>query len=201
MVPSIQERKPKQKQSTASIPESDLFLRKPKPMGAPTGKLKGSQVKKVREHLNVEATLNPPVTTEEDKTVTEAKETIKEMNDPVDVHRFLEVWNEFAQKIKSNDMTMFTAMTSEQPVLEGTEIKLLLNNDTMVERIQNWRTELINHLRVQLRNSQLTLRESVDQKATSVNQKATSKDRYEAMKDKNPALERLRIKLNLDLDL
>lgn len=200
-MPSIKERKPKSKETTPGVPESDLFQRKPKPIAAPTGKLKGEQVQMVREHLNVEATLNPPVVTEEAKKAAEAKETMEEMNDPVDIHRLLEVWNGFAQKIKGEDMTMFTAMTSEKPVLEGTEIKLLLNNDTMLERIQNWRTELMNHLRMELRNSHLILKETVDQQATKVTKQASSKDRYEAMKDKNPALERLRIKMNLDLDL
>ncbi len=130
----------------------------------------------------------------------EEKELVEgsEFNE-VTQNSFLNKWNEFAEKLKKeNKITLYTIMSSGTPVLEGTRIKVEVENGVQMDELKLGKIDMLNYLRVQLRNFSLDL-EGVMVEKTKERKPYTSQEKYQAMLAKNPLLEELRKTFDLGL--
>ncbi|PVH23898.1 DNA polymerase III subunit gamma/tau [Sphingobacterium corticibacter] len=117
----------------------------------------------------------------------------------VETEDFLKKWNAYAEFVKQeNKITLYTIMSSSTPVLKDNIIEVEVENMVQMEEMKLGKVDILNHLRVQLRNYALEIREVVIEK-TKVRKPYTSQEKYQAMVSKNPALETLRKKFNLGL--
>jgi len=137
----------------------------------------------------------------------EKKEVEKEEKDLVEGDEYLEItqnsfinkWNTFAELIKKeNRITLYTIMTANLPVLEGTQIRIEVENAVQMEEFKLGKIDILNYLRVELRNFALDLQSVMTEKAKE-RKPYTSQEKYQAMVSKNPMLDELRKTFDLGL--
>jgi DNA polymerase-3 subunit gamma/tau len=113
----------------------------------------------------------------------------------------LKAWSTFVQKLRDEDrLALVATMTAHEPKLEGHKVSFVVNNPLQREQMDGLRTEVLIHLKTSMQNAQLEL--SLAMREQPMEQKKaflSDKDRYDLMAEKNPALEKLRKALDLDL--
>lgn len=122
------------------------------------------------------------------------EEKLVEGNEFLEVseEEFLHKWHEFASRLKSeNRITLYTIMTANPPVLRGTGIQVEVENAVQQQELKLGKIDILNFLRVSLRNYALDIQEVVVEKGKS-RKPYTDQEKYDAMANKNPALEKLR---------
>ena len=113
--------------------------------------------------------------------------------------QFFELWKVYTKKANDeHKIHLFTLMNNE-PVINGTEITVFVENKALEDILQNEKVELLNFLRSALKNFDLQI---VTKKAENSQKKRiyTNKDKYTYLVDKNPQLEELRRRFNLDIN-
>ncbi len=138
---------------------------------------------------------------EDKKTDGEEENELVEGNEFYEVtqNSFLSKWNEFAEKLRSESkITLYTIMTSNAPVLEGSKIKVEVENMVQMEELKLGKIDMLNYLRVQLRNFSLDI-DGVMVEKTKERKPYTSQEKYQAMVAKNPLLDELRKTFDLGL--
>ncbi len=117
----------------------------------------------------------------------------------VTLDALLAKWNEFAELAKNtNRITLYTIMTANLPRLNGTLVEIDVENGVQMDELKLGKIDILNFLRVQLRNFALDIRGS-QVEVTRVRKPYTSQEKYQAMVAKNPALDTLRKAFNLGL--
>ncbi len=117
----------------------------------------------------------------------------------VTFNNFLGKWNTFAEKMRNESrITIYTLMTASTPRLHGTVIEIDVENMVQMEQIKESKIDILNYLRVELRNFALDLKAVQIEQSRSL-KPYTSQEKYQAMAAKNPALETLRKTFNLGL--
>lgn len=112
---------------------------------------------------------------------------------------FLSKWNIFAEKLKAdNKITLFTIMTASTPTLNGVTIEVEVENAVQSDQLKLGKIDILNFLRVELRNFALDLNVSMVEK-TKDRKPYTAHEKYQAMVAKNPLLEELRKTFDLGL--
>ena len=112
-----------------------------------------------------------------------------------------EAWAKFVEQLRSNDrLALVATMSLGNPKLDGNRVIYAVNNPLQSEQMGGLRTEVLMHLKKELKNASLELHiniieQSVEEKKAFL----SDKDRYDMMVEKNPALETLRKALDLDL--
>lgn len=105
---------------------------------------------------------------------------------------FLEKWHEYATKLKQdNRITLFTIMTANAPSLQGTAIHVEVENAVQQQELKLGKIDILNFLRVSLRNYALDIHEIIVEKSKG-RRPYTDQEKYDAMLTKNPALDKLR---------
>lgn len=138
----------------------------------------------------------------EKEDVVEKKEDIS--NKPVDKFAFddlMDKWNHYATKIKNGGKTnLHATITSHLPELKPDFlIELKINNTVQEELLQGEKLNFLNYLREELNNYQIQLKTVLITDDTSSNL-YTTRDKYKKLAEKNPALNKLKDLLKLDLD-
>jgi DNA polymerase III subunit gamma/tau len=115
--------------------------------------------------------------------------------------QFLSVWNKYAEDVKrAGKINLFTILTANPPVLLGPEtIAVTIENKIQENQLATEKIDLLNHLRVQLRNFSIDVVSRMMEK----NEKRrlyTSHEKYQHMAEKNPSLEEFRRKFNLEVE-
>lgn len=112
---------------------------------------------------------------------------------------FLNYWKIYTQKAKESDKIHLFTLMNNDPILNGTEITVQIENLALESVLQDEKVEILNFLRSSLRNFDLQI---VTKKAENLGTKRiyTNKDKYTYMVEKNPQLEDLRKRFNLDLN-
>ncbi len=112
--------------------------------------------------------------------------------------QFLEFWRIYTQRAKDNDKIHLYTLMSNDPIINGTEITVLVENLALESTLQDEKVELLNFLRSALKNFDIQI---TAQKATNTIKKRiyTNKDKYTYLVDKNPQLEEMRRRFNLDV--
>lgn len=113
--------------------------------------------------------------------------------------QFFELWKVYTQKAKDQDKIHLYTLMNNDPLLNGTEITVLIENSALESKLQDEKIELLNFLRTALKNFDLQI--SV-KRAENLGTKRiyTNKDKYAYMVEKNPKLEEMRRRFNLDVN-
>ena len=113
--------------------------------------------------------------------------------------QFFELWKVYTQKAKDQDKIHLYTLMNNDPLLNGTEITVLVENSALESTLQDEKIELLNFLRTALKNFDLQI--SV-KRAENLGTKRiyTNKDKYAYMVEKNPQLEEMRRRFNLDVN-
>ena len=114
--------------------------------------------------------------------------------------RMLEVWNAYVAKIdKKGEKIMASLLSTDVPKLKNdTIICIELPNDTMRVEIERAQYPLLEYIRAELNNYDVTL--EIDVNELTVKKYAfTTRDKYEKLKEINPLVERLRKDFDLEI--
>jgi len=115
---------------------------------------------------------------------------------------FLQLWNEYAGQVKKagKPMTFVNILTTNAPKqLSPTEFEVVVNNGTQENYFREEKADLMNFLRVALKNFDLNVNSRMDEQA--VNRRPyTAVEKFQFMATKNPQLAELRKRFNLDLE-
>ncbi|MFD0939522.1 DNA polymerase III subunit gamma/tau [Pedobacter boryungensis] len=113
--------------------------------------------------------------------------------------QFLEFWKIYTQKAKDADKIHLYTLMNNDPILNGTEITVLVENLALESTLQDEKIELLNFLRTALKNFDLQI---VSRRAENTQKKRiyTNKDKYSYLIEKNPQLEEMRKRFNLDIN-
>ena len=142
---------------------------------------------------------------------TKATETAKEVqpsvsvnpewNEEVTEEGLASAWAQFVEKLRDEDRLSLTAtMSLGGPELRGNKVVYVVNNPLQREQMDGLRNEVLVHLKQELKNASLELHLDMKEQALEERKAFLSdKDRYDLMVEKNPALDKLRKALDLDL--
>jgi len=114
---------------------------------------------------------------------------------------FLKHWSDYAAKLKADgNMTLVTIFTSNAPtMLKPYEFEVILANKTQENQFRDDKHNLLNFLRVGLRNFNIEVTTRIDE-IKAAKRPYTTTEKYQHMANKNPQLAELRRRFNLDLD-
>lgn len=113
---------------------------------------------------------------------------------------FMDEWNRYAQEQnKAGKINMFTLMTSNDPVLLADfQIEVCIENRLQEDMLVLEKIDLLNHLRVTLRNFKIDIVTRLIEKSEK-KRLYTAHEKYEHMAAKNPMLEEFRRQFNLEI--
>ncbi|HAL83956.1 MAG TPA: DNA polymerase III subunit gamma/tau [Mucilaginibacter sp.] len=144
------------------------------------------------------------------KDVSKTKEEMLEEEDPYmkgdakDAYtndQFLQCWSDFAARLKSdgkkNALTIF--ISSPPKLIAPDKYEVTVENKVQENYFRDERPNLLNFLRLTLRNFDIEVSVRIDEKAV-VKRPYTAAEKFQHMAAKNPALVELKNKFNLDLD-
>ena len=168
--------------ASASVPKAAGLRKAKQQVVAPTGNIKAKPQKDTPNEASesqIDATWNEPVTTE----------------------ALTKAWMGFVEKLRKEDRIALTAtMSLGDPELRGMQVVYGVNNPLQREQMDGLRTEVLVHLKTTLKNAALELHLEMKEQAMEEKKAFLSdKDRYDMMVEKNPALDKLRKALDLDL--
>lgn len=114
---------------------------------------------------------------------------------------FLKHWSDYAAKLKADgNMTLVTIFTSNAPtMLKPYEFEVVLANKTQESQFRDDKHNLLNFLRLGLRNFNIEVTTRIDE-IKAAKRPYTTTEKYQHMANKNPQLVELRRRFNLDLD-
>ena len=110
-------------------------------------------------------------------------------------------WAVFVDRLRGEDKKApATTMTLRKPKLQGLVVDFEVGNSLQREQMDSLRTDVLVHLKSQLKNAKLELQiHVVEQDLEDRKAYLSDRDRYDLMVQKNPALDALRQALDLDL--
>lgn len=166
----------------------------PKPQYAPPARPASSRLR-----TTISLTAGPASAATDTEEVT----TVKAPTRPDKSFTFDELrdqWSTFARlRRQQNDITSEQVVLNRDLVLDGTTIRLTLDNTLQVDFLTELKPELLGYLRRELQNSQIQIEHQVVIQEVK-KMIYSSQDKYNYMAEKNPALHELRKVLNLEVD-
>ncbi len=118
---------------------------------------------------------------------------------PFTPEQLMELWQAYTKKANEDDKIHLFTLMNNDPIINGTEITVLVENAALEAILQDEKVELLNFLRSTLKNFDI----QVSTKRAENTQKKriyTNKDKYSYLVDKNPQLEEMRRRFNLDIN-
>ena len=141
------------------------------------------------------------------KQESQAKEEspLKEEQDagkPFNLYQLMEVWNEYAEKVKNQKKFSFhsTLSNRDPELINETTIKLVVENEVQMQDLQDEKMDLLEYLRDRLSNQNIHLISEVSEAEDDSVKFLTPREKYMAMLKKNPVLGKLSEQLDLDLE-
>lgn len=108
-------------------------------------------------------------------------------------------WTNFAEKLKDKGQhIMATYMLMDDPVLEGTTIKLHMPNEGSKVDFDNNKNELLGYLRGRLHNHDVAIEVYVNE-VVETKYAFTPQEKFDKLNSINPALELLKKTFDLDV--
>lgn len=139
----------------------------------------------------------------EDTAAGESTETVARQpaadDKPVDLKELQDRWFEFATQVKGRGKDMWFSMLNQEVELmdDGFTIKMSLTNPILIDKVEEFRPELMQYLKEKLQNSQLMLSPVLEQaKASAV--AYTDEEKFRKLAEKYPYLLELKSRLGLD---
>jgi len=133
---------------------------------------------------------------------TQGDNSYNQMNELVTQQKLTEAWANYAEKIKPENVRLYSILTGHQPKIQQETIILVeLANPIQADDLLKEKPALMSYLKRLLRNTQLELQTTVGKNDEKAPEKIfTAADKLEAMMKKNSALALLKQQFNLDLD-
>lgn len=123
-----------------------------------------------------------------------------DLNENFTQEQMIMAWNKYIRTIQGKNLLMNT-MESCKPTLTANYVLVQSVDNTYQEKeMQNEANILVNFLRKELRNGQITLSIQLSE-MTNMTKAMTPNERLKRMTENHPALKELREQFNLELDL
>ncbi|GGH42922.1 DNA polymerase III subunit gamma/tau [Mangrovimonas yunxiaonensis] len=108
-------------------------------------------------------------------------------------------WNYFVSSIeKKGQFNLASVLSIDKPKLDGTTIHLEFPNHTNKVEVERQQYDLLNHLRKDLKNYDISLAITVNEEIEK-KYAYTAQEKYEKLKEKNPNIDLLRKTFGLDI--
>jgi len=123
--------------------------------------------------------------------------------DEYSVDQFLAIWKQYAEQLKGEGReSLYSTLTRRKPTLkEGFRVEMIIDNKVQEQVLEKEKVEMMTFIREQLNNYAIQLEIVLQKNDDDSAFLYTSKEKFKKMAEKNPAIIKLRDKLNLDLDL
>ncbi|MDB4787312.1 hypothetical protein OAG26_01250 [Flavobacteriales bacterium] len=116
-----------------------------------------------------------------------------------DHDQVMSAWSDLIQDLRDkNKMGMAATLATGGVTFDDPALKLVVANDVQYEELKECATELLHFLRVKVGNGSIAFEVEVGDEVAAP-KFLTPKDRYKHWASENPALEELRVRLDLDL--
>ena len=162
-----------------------------KPSSTPTGRARKSV-------FSIKGKLTPEKT--EENEVSASDDTSQLPREPFSDPQLRVAITQFAEQMKEDGrVSVFTTLMRRKPVLEGTTIKLELDNAVQLEYLNDIREDLLLHLRSSLKNYDVQLETNIIESPDEP-EAYTPVEQFKKMAEKNPSLLELKKRLDLDID-
>lgn len=113
--------------------------------------------------------------------------------------QMLEAWNAYTKRLEgSGKYNLHSHLSMGTPRLEGHLIHLVFPNDTIKVEVERAKSDLLRHMRKQLRNHKVDLSIEVNE-AEQKRYAYTAREKYELLKERNPLIEELRKTFDLEI--
>lgn len=115
--------------------------------------------------------------------------------------RLQQIWNIYARSVEESNPRMFSMLTAHSPRLKGSNMVVFpLKNETQEVELLKEKRNLFDFLKKELRNAKLQLEIEYIREENGSHRAYTAADKYKVLAEKNPALDKLRNMLNLDIE-
>lgn len=135
-------------------------------------------------------------------TTIQTSEPYVQLNEPVTQQKLVAAWTIYANKIKADNMRLYSILTSHAPQLQQeNKIFVELASSMQEDELLKEKPVMMTLLKNELQNTHLELRTGIRKDDAQTPGKAfTAADKLEVMIQKNAALALLKQQFNLDLD-
>ncbi|HKL03515.1 MAG TPA: DNA polymerase III subunit gamma/tau, partial [Cryomorphaceae bacterium] len=136
---------------------------------------------------------------EDHEMILNANKPAKEFNQA----QLWEVWDEYAANIRDQDkQSYYSTLTKHKAILrDNFRVELLIDNHIQKADLDDDRVNLLSFLRERLQNWRITLEGIIDEETKNDGDSLYDpQKKFEAMVESNPALGKLKLKFDLDVD-
>ncbi|UKN02109.1 hypothetical protein K6119_01085 [Paracrocinitomix mangrovi] len=146
-------------------------------------------------NIGIKTILNPRVKSEHEEAI-----GLKEMNEEYTAEQLEHLWKKYAleQKRNNRDSLYATLTSSEMIVASDHTITLKIQNSVQANELDTEKVDLIQYLRVHLKNTNINLVYEVKEK--SVVNVMDSKSKFDKLAEENTSLHKFRKLFNLDIE-
>lgn len=117
---------------------------------------------------------------------------------PFTEEAFLTQWKIYKDKLLADGQIMFASAFENAPEIEGTLIKVVVENKAIVDEFTSQKPDILDFFRAALNNYSIDFELSINK--DKANKKAfTPEEKFEKMSEKNPILKLLRDRLDLEV--
>lgn len=186
------------------IPDARLPLKSPAPVQSqppsPPIELKPSSSRKYDNQLPGSISIKTPVKSEVKITDSHNGEDANRLATPFTGEELITHWKAFAAGLKIDFPHLATTLSSRDPLLRDEwVIDFDVDNRILEEELNQKRSDLLEYLRQMLGNHQITLHTRIQENPVE-RKPYTDKEKFEQMAAKNPALNKLKEQLDLDIE-
>ena len=149
-----------------------------------------------RTHLSINQSLNA-----QKETVKQEEEKLAQIsaNQPFDQMQLISCWNKYIRTIPDEKQVLKNTMELCKPTLEADyTLKQLVDNSFQEEEMKKERIDLLNFLRIELKNGKIDLVIKIND-TPAVERILTPTMRLEKILENNPSLKRFKEKYKLEL--
>lgn len=117
---------------------------------------------------------------------------------PFTEEAFLNQWDIYKERLQADGQIMFASAFENAPEIEGTLIKVIVENKAIVDEFTAQKPDILDFFRATLNNYNIDFELTINK--DKANKKAfTPEEKFEKMSEKNPVLKILRDKLDLEV--
>jgi len=109
-------------------------------------------------------------------------------------------WNDFAEKIKTDQPRMYNTLINQIPELRGNIIQLNLSNPLQKKAVSSIHHEIEGYIKRRTGTPGIVLQTAVSEGPVVEKKIFTQEDKYNHLKQINPNLDTFRQKMNLDFE-
>lgn len=126
------------------------------------------------------------------------EDTSEKPTEPFTEEAFLAQWKIYKDKLMTDGQIMFASAFENAPEIEGTLIKVIVENKAIVDEFTAQKPDILDFFRATLNNYSIDFELTINK--DKANKKAfTPEEKFEKMSEKNPVLKILRDRLDLEV--